>query len=1051
MPPATSPSFPSLVGRNREQSELRQLLPNLEEGQGQLVLIAGEAGIGKTTLVRDLIERAETRGFRTFSGACYDLETTPPYGPWLNTNVLDISESEQPPVDEARSLTPERQRILDFLAENGPSRPADVAAELGLSPNAANQALRRLLQDSLVNQPSYGQYMVSNDAPSERPAGAPLVQQLYNHQQHIEGGTQQALFRQVWDVLTAQCRRLPVVLVLEDLHWADQASIELLRFVARQIRDVPMLLVVTYRDVDLTVRHPLYRLLPYIVREGHAIRINLLRLKAPAISELVERRYNLAAGDAVRLVDYLRKQTEGNPFFMEEVLLSLESHGTLYSDGEQWFLRELTDVAVPLLVRQVIDGRLEQLDDRAHELLQQAAVIGAMVPLDLWQQVSQASDDELIGCIDQALHAQLLSESTSLDLRFRHALIRDALYAQVLPLRRRVWHLRIANTLTAQSDPDPAAVAYHFEHANDARAVDWHAKAGDRARELYAPEAAVGHYTSALDCGTRAGASAPLNVMHHRGLSLMTVGNFDAARQDFEDVLQAAQSARDDIMVWHVLADLGALWGERNYARAGAYLSQALDLARQIEDRGMLATSLNRLGNWHLNLQEMDHSLELYQEALEIFNRMDDSVGRASTYDLLAMGKALRGDLNDAEMYARLALDEYRRINDRQGDAQALSHLTLCAVLSVHDPLVPASIGSDEARRAGIQSVNIAGEIGWRAGEAYCLLILGLFEISRSRPSAALRHARAGLEIAEAIQHRQWQALAHNALARIYHDVLDYQKAREHAEREFRLGREVNSKIWTLRASADQAMSLIGLSDLDEAARVLDEVFPEDEPGLSAEQLYCQYARASVLQARGEFDRALRLIQRMETSIPRWSPVAVSPRLASLKGRVLASLERFDEAMVALDSARAVFEAHDALGLLWRTDVDRSRLHHRLGNEAEAEAARNAVMQAVRTVSLEIDEEHTATDFVDEVRRMLGMGESDQGTAASIGLSERQIEVLRLVAQGLTDAEIGERLFISTRTVNGHLQSIFNKLGISSRTAATAFAYERGLIEPTPR
>ncbi|HEX5848487.1 MAG TPA: AAA family ATPase, partial [Rubrobacter sp.] len=205
--------------------------------------------------------------------------------------------------------------------------------------------------------------------------------------------SQAALFERMQAFLTALTRRHPVVLVLEDLHWADPASLELLRFVSRIVADLGALVVVTYRDDEVTRQLPFYGLLPTLVRESGVRRIRLRRLGESAVREMVAAGYGLSGADEERLVSYLMELTGGNAFFTVELLRTLEEELVLHQEDERWVLEDPGTVGVPSLVRQVIEGRLERLGEETRRQLAVAAVIGQEVPFDLWRSVGEADDE----------------------------------------------------------------------------------------------------------------------------------------------------------------------------------------------------------------------------------------------------------------------------------------------------------------------------------------------------------------------------------------------------------------------------------------------------------------------------------------------------------------------------------------------------------------------------------------------------------------------------------------------------------------------------------
>ncbi|HEX5165648.1 MAG TPA: BREX system ATP-binding domain-containing protein, partial [Thermomicrobiales bacterium] len=415
---------PFVVGREREQALLRARLDDLAAGRGSLILLAGEAGIGKTTLTNWLAWAAEQQGALVASGGCYDLTMTPPYGPWAR------------------------------MTGDWPDDPA-------LPP-----------------------------MPSELREGTGMGA-IRNQTEFI------ALFERF---LSDASVAWPLLLLLEDFHWADEASLDLLRSLARSISRMRVVLVVTYRDDELTRRHPLAQMLPALAREDGAVRITLSRLALPATRNLVTGRYQFSKADTTRLGAYVHRLSEGNPFFCGEILRELEEVGALSRAGDHWQITNLDRVRVPALVRQVIERRLERLDDDARSLLQIAAVIGQEVPVDLWVEVSGASDEHLAETLERATEARLVVELRGgTAFSFTHALIRETLYESLVSLRRRRWHRTTAEVLERMSRPDPDAIAHHYQQANDDRAFEWLIRAGRRAMERYSWRTAVERWEAAAE------------------------------------------------------------------------------------------------------------------------------------------------------------------------------------------------------------------------------------------------------------------------------------------------------------------------------------------------------------------------------------------------------------------------------------------------------------------------------------------------------------------------------------------------------------------------
>ena len=359
-------SPPSLIGRDRELAVLRERFAAVRAGQGSLVLIGGEAGVGKTALAESLAYEAATWGALVLTGRCYDLMETPPYGPW--TEIRDHAPviPDLPPLPSAGTST------------------------------AASQA---------------------------------------------------ALFREALASFAALAARQPLVLILDDLQWADPASLDLLRFLARSVVSLPILLLATYRAEEVTRRHPLYPLLPLLLREAGATPIELHRLPIADVATLVTDRYRLPEAEATRLVTYLHERAGGNAFFTLELLRALEEEGVLPRNRRAGRSATWRRCRCALL-RQVIDSRLARLGAEAERLLAVAAVIGQTVPLALWESVGETDEDALLDLIERAGEARVVVETTEGEgVRFLHALTRQALYEGIPAIRRRRLHGQIGEAL----------------------------------------------------------------------------------------------------------------------------------------------------------------------------------------------------------------------------------------------------------------------------------------------------------------------------------------------------------------------------------------------------------------------------------------------------------------------------------------------------------------------------------------------------------------------------------------------------------------------------
>jgi hypothetical protein len=411
----------AFVGRARELSSLRDVLERAIDGEGTLVLVSGEAGIGNTSLVRALLGEAQGQDVLLLTGRCFDLSAALPYGPWLEIADRFPESSDLPDVPE--------------VLRRG-TRVGDIAS-------------------------------------------------------------QTALFEVASTFLADVATTRPLVIVLEDLHWSDHASLDLFRYVARKIASHRILLIATYRANEVTREHPLYLMLPLLVREANAERISLLPLDSDAISELLNVRYSLASADQARLEKYLRDRAEGNPLYTVELLRTLELEDVLKKSSDGWMVETLTSTTVPSLIQQTVEARLSPLSESSLAAIHAAAVIGQFVPFNQWEMITDPA--HIHDSIEDGINLNLLEETEDGDrLAFPHALVHQAVYLSIPLIKRRELHRQLADSLIHQGHIDPDDIAYHLKRAGDARAAEWLIKAGERAQRSYAWLTAADHFKAAL-------------------------------------------------------------------------------------------------------------------------------------------------------------------------------------------------------------------------------------------------------------------------------------------------------------------------------------------------------------------------------------------------------------------------------------------------------------------------------------------------------------------------------------------------------------------------
>ena len=443
------------VGRVTEAERLRALFSEAAGGQRRVALIAGEPGIGKTRLSTHIALEARSDGAAVLYGHC-DKELGIPYGPWVEALGHYV---EHAPEDVLRAHVRrhggELSRSVSQLRARLPSLPPARAAD-----------------------PETERYLLWN-----------------------------AVVGLLAEATTAQ----PLVLIVDDLHWADKPTLMLLRHLIAEARGARALIIGTYRDSDLDREHPLTELLAELHRAEGIERLAIGGLSEPEIIEIMERAGGHELDQAgMGLAHQLFQETDGNPFYTGELLRHLLESGTIYQrDNGRFTVRgELSELELPQSVREVVERRVERLGQKAHSVLSVAAVIGREFDLELLVVVTDCPEDELLEMLEQAVAASVLVESTTAPGRFSfaHALINHTLYVHLGTTRRARLHRHVGEALERLlgSDPGPrmGELALHWGKVGTAadrpKAVGYARAAGERALEELAPDEALRWFEQAL-------------------------------------------------------------------------------------------------------------------------------------------------------------------------------------------------------------------------------------------------------------------------------------------------------------------------------------------------------------------------------------------------------------------------------------------------------------------------------------------------------------------------------------------------------------------------
>ncbi len=967
--------FP-FVGRTAELERLRTLMPSANGEPGRVVLVGGDAGSGKSRLVREFTALAAGDGALVVYGAC-DAVVRAPYGPFAEA-LHQLARTMSP--EELRSaLGPGGGELTRLLPDLG-------AAAGGLPPP------------------------VAADPDTER------------HRLHTA----------VADLLAGVTSRRPAVLVIEDGHWADPPTLLLLRHLARS-GTARMLLLITFRDAEADSSEALSETLADL-RRYEVARLRLPELSAEEVAEFVRRSANCRLGpEPHELAEAIRDLTGGNAFLVCELWRALVETGTIDVSGTSLRLtRPLAELGSPESVREVVSRRLSRLAPETTNLLELAAAAGAEFELDVIRRAAGLGEPELLTALDEAARSGMLEEHGTVS-RFTHELVRRALYDRLSGPRRAALHLRVGEALEAGGRPSArtlADLAHHFAAAAPfgpaERAVEYNLLAARAAGRALAYDEAAARLRTALALGVgdprdRVEAQLELGQASHRAgkavdaldafraaadlareigdaelLARAAVGYEDAcwrpgiADQGAAELLEEAAGAlgvEDSAVRVGLLSGLArALDFQGHRARGALVRTEAIAMARRTGDRHGLASVLTR-SYWSRGTTPLEEILAMLTEGRDLASELGDTELRAEAMAWRVPALVARCDLHAArqEGDALLAMAEQTaqpfmlHVAEHYRSALALCEGRLAdaeaAALRSQD-WTRLLTGRDPSGTTGIQMFSVRREAGRLAELAPVTRILA-GDPGRSgpwRPGLVALLSDLGME-----------QEARRELSRIVAEGLDPYRA----------------TLWlaSLTYVAD-ACSALG----DEQAAAM--VYPE------LKRFECGNVMVGhLVSCYGAADRYLGMV-------------------ASTLGEPDLAQEHFERALELNRRMGAhTWVAHTAY------EYARHLLSGRRGDRAPAAALLSEAASLAKRIGMPT-----------LLARVGALGSSAPPRHLPDGLSPREVQILGLVARGLSNRQVGGELSISEHTAANHVRAILRKTGCANRTEAASYAHRQGLV-----
>jgi diguanylate cyclase (GGDEF)-like protein len=862
--PVNGDSLP-LIGRKRERKELDKILEKTHSGNGHLVLISGEVGIGKTELLAEVEAKGRLKGFEIFRGNCYPETRDIPFHPLIQILEAALKAIEKSGLIQELPSTWQKE-ALQFLYS-------------GKNENGGSEDLERGL-------------------PEDR---------------------YQEEFR-IYEIFLSFIHTLslskPVILSIENLQWADPSSVKLLKYIRRQIRNRRVLICGTFRDKgigpaeggEVAIQHEFHTL----KKENLLREIPLIGLNDVEIYAMIEKRMGNEKGDRA-LKEKVLNLSEGNPLFAKEILnYLLREKSDLLVETESWEQVPLDEI-IPPNILELFERNLIDLDEEVKSVLSYASVIGNEFDFGILMGISGKNEGHLLDIVDVAVKEGLIQE---LDrdqgdyYAFTPFLVGRVLYRGLPSEKRRVLHKKIGDLLEMLHAKSLSAyygvLSFHYQKAGVfQKAVHYATLAGDRARDLYAHTEAVSFYSSALDMLEYAFVPYPhemaAKLYGKRGRRLFALGKYPQYKDDFQSMITCSREAEDKELEGKALVYLSSsLLTRGNLEEARNLADAALKIGRDIQDQSIMMLAYSDLGGVALYQGAFTEALDHYNASLRLSEAVKDEEAITRNLSNIGVYYWFRKEYDKAVEYYQIALKRLEEYGDKR--LLALNLNNLGAVYYVLGKI-------RESVKAYQESIVLAREIKDKALLAYNYNNLGEIYQALGIGGQAMKYHDDSIQLVKEVGERYVECDILRNIGLDFHLIGKTRKSLRCLKNALRLSRRVGKVSFTLSALFDYGCVRLESGDLDGAVENCDELIRISEEAQCQDALAkAYYLESRIGIARGDEMKTRESLGKLFDLLPVVQDVFFSLRAYSLKWQVLKDREGGKEAL-----ARAVAIVRDVV------------------------------------------------------------------------------------------------------------------------------------------
>jgi len=1005
-----------LIDRVEEMQVLREAADRAARGEGGVVFLYGEAGIGKTRLAKELGAYARSQGMQVLYGRCpalFRMDGVPPYVLW-------------------------EEVIKDYLEVCTPDQLFRV---IGSYPIEVSKLVPQLKQKLRTFPQSF-----------------PLSPEH----------SRDRLFEAVSQFVTNISREGPLLVVLDDLQWTDQSSLLLLHYLARGVYRESLLLLGAYRDTYVDEKHPLSPVLTELNRERLLQSVRLKRMSFDDISEMITR--ILEQDDVPReFCELVFQKTRGNPFFVEEVIKSLKEEEVIYREENKWKIKEVSRIEFPKTVRSVIKRRISRLDDESQNVLTMASFIGKDFTFEALQAVTGVGEDKLLEIMEKMFKTELIKQKVihGEDLcSFADIIVRDVVHEEVSPLRRMKLHGVVGNALekaySKEIDEHLGELALHFlESGDENKALDYFLKAGEKAAKVYANSEATSYFQSALKL-----LEEKEDELRERGRVLETLGDIKRLVGEYEACMKYWNKA---LLLWKQLREKekvsrlhrkmsNVLWEEvGDTEKAEEHHERALKILETEPESVELASLYENMAHMYYRTGDIAKALSWAEKALELARNLNAHEVIASSYASLGtifgytgdrkkktiecLEKALEIALDNDYMetalraYNNLAMDlpaeEYERrleyLEKGLELAKKVGHIGMISWIGAVLSWVYIGMGNMNkavllveesvalARKAG-NMPNLAGSLGWLG---FVYQVLGEWDKCE-------QYCKEALSISQRLKEFQQIAMSYYYLGWLHFDKEEYVKAREFYEKMFEVFEKAGAKSDQMEASQWLIWTYIELGEIEKAKNLIDNLHKfalevKDRALVaSADGLRAMLFRAQKKwkESIEHFEKSLE--EHEALNVRRWNVYLFAKIVLCEFARVYLERDREGDREIARDFLNQALEIFQKLGAKKDIEKTKSRLAYiETGHKMiEPEPIAEVVLPS-----------HVSTGFADLDDLLFGgISRNHAVILTSPSCDERDLLIKRFLEAGTREGQITFHVIAKaseTKTLAEEFQSNF--------------------------